>query len=412
MPVRGSRSRLAVAAVAVLAVSVSLAGCQEDGKSTSGADDASSPSGGTASGDEEAAGAPAAVLHTNVSKGQSDVTVDTPVTVRVSDGSLESVAFKQQKHQQELTGSFNADKTVWTADGLLEPGTSYVVQASATNADGVQTNSQTKFSTEDLTLDQQTYASLTPLQSETVGVGMPVIVQFDIPVQRKAAFEQHMTVTAKPATVGSWNWISDTEVHWRPKTYWKSGTKVHVDVDVNSINAGNGIYGQMSRDIDFKIGQSVIMRADLSTDQMKVMIDGALARTIPITGGKPGFATRSGTKLIIEKFTEKRMDAATVGINPGDPEYYDIPDVEYAQRVTFSGEFLHAAPWSTYAQGSYNVSHGCVGMSTDNGAWLFSVTHRGDPVEVTGTNRGLEQGNGWTDWNESFADYKAGSALS
>ena len=79
------------------------------------------------------------------------------------------------------------------------------------------------------------------------------------------------------------------------------------------------------------------------------------------------------------------MDAATVGIEPGDPEYYNIPDVQYAQRVTYSGEFLHAAPWSVYAQGSSNVSHGCVGMSTDNGAWLFSITHRGDPVEVTGT---------------------------
>jgi len=142
------------------------------------------------------------------------------------------------------------------------------------------------------------------------------------------------------------------------------------------------------------------------------MVNGKLARTIPITGGKPGFETRSGTKLIIEKFEVKRMDAATVGIQPGDPEYYDIPDVEYAQRVTYSGEFLHAAPWSVYAQGSYNVSHGCVGMSTENGAWLYSITHRGDPVEVTGTSRGLEQGNGWTDWDISFKQYKQGSALS
>ena len=241
---------------------------------------------------------------------------------------------------------------------------------------------------------------------------MPVIVNFDIPVHRRAAFEKQMTVTSNPPMVGSWNWMSDSEVHWRPKTYWKPGTKVHVDVNVNGVNAGDGIYGQESRSIDFKIGNSVIMKPNLQSDEMKVMINGKLARTIPITGGKPGYETRSGTKLIIEKFEVKRMDAATVGIQPGDPEYYDIPDVQYAQRVTFSGEFLHAAPWSVYAQGSYNVSHGCVGMSTDNGAWLFSITHRGDPVEVTGTNRGLEPGNGWTDWDMSFKDYKKGSALS
>jgi lipoprotein-anchoring transpeptidase ErfK/SrfK len=410
MPVRGSRSRLAEAVVAALAVSLSLAGCQDDGKSTSSTADSGAVTYGEDSG--QPAAPPAATVTTNVTKGAQDVTVDTQVEVRAADGSFDQVAFTTQQGHHELSGSFNADKTIWTADELLEPGTGYVVDADASNADGQVTHVRTRFATQDLTLDDQTYASLTPLEDETVGVGMPVIVQFDIPVKRKAVFESHMTVTAKPSTVGSWNWISDQEVHWRPKHYWKSGTRVHVDVDVNSLNAGNGIYGQMSRDIDFTVGQSVIMRADLSTDDMKVMVDGALARTIPITGGKPGWETRSGTKLIIEKFAVKRMDAATVGIQPGDPEYYDIPDVHYAQRVTFSGEFLHAAPWSTYAQGSYNVSHGCVGMNTDNGAWLFGITHRGDPVEVTGTSRGLEAGNGWTDWNESFADYKAGSALS
>ena len=106
------------------------------------------------------------------------------------------------------------------------------------------------------------------------------------------------------------------------------------------------------------------------------------------------------------------MDAATVGISPSSPDYYNIPDVQYAMRVTYSGEFLHAAPWSEYAQGSYNVSHGCVGMSTENAAWLFNLSHRGDVVQVTGTSRGLEDGNGWTDWNMSFKEYKQGSALS
>jgi lipoprotein-anchoring transpeptidase ErfK/SrfK len=144
---------------------------------------------------------------------------------------------------------------------------------------------------------------------------------------------------------------------------------------------------------------------------MKVLINGNLARTIPITGGMPGFDTRSGIKLIIEKFYVKRMDSATVGIPQGDPNYYNIPDVYYAQRVTFSGEFLHSAPWSEYAQGSYNVSHGCVGMSPDNAKWLYDITHRGDPVEVTGTSRGLEENNGWTDWNESYKQYRQASAL-
>ncbi|MEP6666485.1 MAG: Ig-like domain-containing protein [Nocardioidaceae bacterium] len=349
-------------------------------------------------------------MSTNVKKGATNVTVDTPVTVEVADGTLQSVVVKAAQ-KKPLAGAFNNAKTEWKADGFLEPGMTYLVKAKASRSAGNVSISRSTFTTQDLSLDQQTYPSLTPLQNEVVGVGMPVIVQFDIPVKNKAAFESRMRVETQPSAAGSWNWISDQEVHWRPKNYWKPGTTIHVAVDVNGVNAGNGVYGQMNRSLDFKIGRAVIMKTDLASEQMRVMIDGALARTIPITGGKSGFETRSGTKLIVEKIASKRMDAATVGTDPADPEYYNIPNVKYAQRVTFSGEFIHAAPWSVASQGFSNVSHGCVGMSTENGAWLFGVTHRGDPVEVTGTQRGLEDNNGWTDWNESFKDYRAGSAL-
>jgi lipoprotein-anchoring transpeptidase ErfK/SrfK len=414
MSARGIRSRLSVVAVAVTALSLGLAGCSgndaaDDNQGSGPGDKAANNNADPGSDEQQEPATSAAVISANVSRGKP-VTVDTAVTVDVADGTFDAVVLRVLEGKR-LPGSYNADKTEWTADTLLEPGTQYVVTSSASDADGLGKNARTMFRTENLTLDQQTYPSVTPLQNETVGVGMPVIVTFDIPVSNRAAFEKKMTVSSSPKAVGTWHWISDQEVHWRPRTYWKPGTKVSVDIDVNSVDAGNGVYGQMDRHVDFKIGDAVVMKANLQTDQMAVMVNGSLARTIPITGGKPGFETRSGTKLIVEKFAEKRMDAATVGIGQDDPEYYDIPDVQYAQRVTFTGEFLHAAPWSVSAQGSYNVSHGCVGMSTDNAAWLFNLTHRGDPVEVTGTQRGLEDNNGWTDWNESYAQYKQASAL-
>ncbi len=267
------------------------------------------------------------------------------------------------------------------------------------------------FTTQPLTLDQQTYPSVAPLQGETVGVGMPVIVTFDIPVSDRAAVERHLDVQSNPDVTGTWHWLSDTEVHYRPKSYWPSGTKVSVDVNINGVDAGNGIYGQEDRHVSFRVGDSIISTINVATHQMNVDINGKTARTVPITAGMPGFTTRSGIKLIVEKFEVKRMDAATVGIQPGDPEYYNIPDVRYAMRVTYSGEFLHAAPWSVGYQGSSNVSHGCVGMSTDNAAWLFGLSHRGDVVKTINSGRPLEQGNGWTDWDMSWKDYKAGSAL-
>lgn len=422
MPAGVTRSRLTVVALAVAALGLLATGCDSSSATSGGsapaasasasdtdapnATDTTAPDPTSSSADE-----PTAVISTNVDKGSTDVSVATPVTVTVQDGTLDTVRFSTGAGHK-IPGRFNASRTRWIAADLLEPGTHYLVSAKASNDAGRSSRAQTPFQTRSLTLDEQTYPSMTPLDGESVGVGMPVFVQFDIPVKNHAAFERRMHVTATPATVGSWHWVSDQEVHWRPKQYWQSGTQVHVDLNVNGVAAGQGIYGQMDRTLDFTIGRSVVMQANLRTDQMKVMVDGSLARTIPITGGKPGFETRSGTKLIIEKFESKRMDAATVGIKPGDPEYYNIPRVQYAQRVTFSGEFLHAAPWSTGDQGISNVSHGCVGMSTENGAWLFNLTSRGDPVEVTGTDRGMESGNGWTDWNQPYADYRQASALS
>jgi lipoprotein-anchoring transpeptidase ErfK/SrfK len=184
-----------------------------------------------------------------------------------------------------------------------------------------------------------------------------------------------------------------------------------VHADINSIPAGNGVYGQLSRTSSFTVGDAMVSRVDVQAHTLKVFRNGTLLRTIPISAGKPGFTTRSGTKVIIEKFREKRMDAATTGISEDDPEYYNIEDVEYAMRVTYSGEFLHAAPWSVGSQGSANVSHGCVGMSTSDAAWLYNLTKRGDVVETTGSNRWMTMTNGYGDWNVRFSEYKKGSAL-
>jgi lipoprotein-anchoring transpeptidase ErfK/SrfK len=201
-------------------------------------------------------------------------------------------------------------------------------------------------------------------------------------------------------------------VRFRPKTYWQAGTDVSVDLDLNSIPAGNGIYGQESRTIDFHVGDANVYKVSARTHQMQVFANGSLLRTIPITTGKDGFTTRSGTKVIIEKFAEKRMNSETVGISSDDPEAYDIDDVKWAMRLTFTGEFIHAAPWSVGSQGSANVSHGCTGMSTENAAWLYAMTTRGDVVEYTGTDKSMTLENGYGDWNADFATYKAGSALS
>ena len=98
------------------------------------------------------------------------------------------------------------------------------------------------------------------------------------------------------------------------------------------------------------------------------------------------------------------------GTSRVDPEYYRLA-VEYALRVTWSGEFLHAAPWSEGQQGSVNVSHGCVGMSMADGKWFYENTNVGDVVKVVNSPRPLEPGNGYTAWNVPWSRWVAGSAV-
>jgi lipoprotein-anchoring transpeptidase ErfK/SrfK len=398
-----------VALVAGLTLCVGLAGC-----TGTKADQADDPVGGGGQDSAPSASAtpePAAVITSNLPD-DGTVSLGRRVRLTAENGTFDSVAVTFGKRGRELRGALSSDQTTWTSRQRLEPGLRYRVRSVAVDDQGLETKDVRAFRTDPLTLDQQTYPSIAPLAGETVGVGMPVIVQFDVAVTDKASIEKHLSVQSSPSQAGAWHWISDHEVHWRPREYWQPGTQVTVDADINSIPAGNGVFGQLSRSTGFTVGDAIVSRVDIQAHTMKVFKNGTLLRTLPITTGKAGFTTRSGTKVIIEKFREKRMNSETVGIAEGNPEYYDIDDVEYAMRLTYSGEFIHAAPWSVGSQGSANVSHGCTGMSPANAAWLYNISKRGDVVEYVGSDRPMTTTNGYGDWNEPFATYRQGSALS
>lgn len=391
-----------MASVAAMAVSTSLLGaCDAVTEAVS-----SDPSEAAASPSDTSADAEPA-LRLNVAG--DGVPVDRLVRVRAAHARLDEVAVTSA--EGGLPGGFRRNGAVWVAHERLEPGTTYDVSATGRASDGTQVSLTDRFTTQDLALSEQTYASIAPLDGETVGIGMPVVVSFDLPVTDRTTFEQHMTVTSTPAQDGTWHWLSDTEVHWRPREYWQPGTEVSVDLDVNGLPAGEGIYGQHDRRIGFTVGESHRYRVDAQAHRMEVFSGGTLLRTIPITTGKEGFTTRSGVKVIMAKHRSKRMNSETVGIPVDSSEGYDLDNVEYAMRLTHSGEFIHAAPWSVNQQGNSNVSHGCTGMSTEDAAWLYELSRRGDVVEFVGTDRPMEPFNGYGDWNVPYDEYAAGSAL-
>jgi lipoprotein-anchoring transpeptidase ErfK/SrfK len=407
MTVRSARSRLLLLGAGLSLALVSACSLQTDdsGKKTAG-------SGSDQDGATQVAKSSAARISSNIPRGARNVDLARRVRLVATDGTLSDVQVTGPDGAV-VTGRLSADKTQWVSAAALQQASPYRIVGSAVDDQGLKSGYESVFRTRKLRLDEQTYPSFVPLQGQTVGVGMPAIIRFDVPIRNKAAIEKHLSVTSRPAQPGAFHWISDSEVHWRPRTFWRPGTQVTIKADIGGVSAGNGIYGQKSRTTSFHVGRSLISKVNMNTDEMRVFQNGKLIRTIPITtGAQPKFTTRSGTKVIIEKFRHKRMNSETIGIDPNSADGYDIDDVEYAMRVTYSGEFVHAAPWSVGSQGRTNVSHGCTGMSTDNAAWLYNRSIVGDVVQYTGTSKPMELSNGFGDWNEAFATYRAGSALS
>ncbi|HEX6055239.1 MAG TPA: Ig-like domain-containing protein, partial [Intrasporangium sp.] len=343
--------------------------------------------------------------------GAEDVSVDTRVSARTEDGTLTkaSLSYVSKKGNKVPVEGWLESGT-WTSSDLLEPGVKYTFSLTATDESGEQQTTKRSFSTAALTLDDQIWTKVYPAGG-TVGIGMPVIATFDLPVVDRASFEKHMKVTSQPAQEGSWYWLSDREAHWRPQNYWKPGTKVHVEANLNGVPAGGGRFGEQSVVTDFTVGRSVIAKVNLKTHMMDVVINGKKAKSIPVSGGRPGWETRSGVKVIMEKFTDFTMKAESIGLKEGDKDYYHDVKVKRALRITHSGEFLHSAPWSVRQQGHENVSHGCVGMSDANSIWLYDNMRVGDVVETVGSKKPMTMGNGYADWNLNWATWLQGSAL-
>ena len=379
-----SRSRVAAFGIA-LSIAAALTGC-----------DAIAP-----------AKQPSISFESNVSAGQTDVTVDTFVRVSATNGTLTKAALKSAKG----TVPISQERDAWVATSRLEPGTDYVLTATGKGDDGSTETLKRSFRTHALTLNEQTYPSVSPLARDTVGVAMPIIVRFDLPVKNRELFEKNMSVESSRPAEGRWAWFSDREVHYRTKEYWPANTDVTVKVLVNSLPAGNGIYGQQDQVVKFHVGRKVVASVDVTRYTLTLKADDQVLRTIPVSTGDSDHRTRRGTKVIMEKLRKVDMDAATTGVDSEDDDYYNLEDVEYAMRLTNSGEFLHAAPWSVASQGRANVSHGCTGMSTANAQWLYGQMKKGDPVEFTNSPRDIEPGNGWTDWNIDWDDWVAKSAL-
>jgi len=362
-------------------VVAAVAGCTSSSGSSSGGGD--KPAAGGGGGEQSSPTAPAATLAVVPAANAAAVAPADPVKVTATGGTLTSVSVAGSGGA--VKGALNPDKTVWTSTDKLGFGARYTVSAVATNADGQKTTTTSAFTTARAT--RTVFPAVSPLNGMTVGVGMPIRVYFENPVTDRKAALARMKVTTSVPTVGAWRWFSATEVHWRPKTYWKSGTKVALDTDLRGVSLGAGTYGSVNADrhVAFTIGASHVSIADAKTHRMKVWINGKLTKDFPASLGKevPGRFTHNGVHVVTDKKASMTMDSTTFGLAL-DAGGYKVP-VKFATRISNGGEFVHSAPWSVAQQGKENVSHGCVNLAPANAQWFYGISQPGDVVQVTGT---------------------------
>jgi len=333
-----------------------------------------------------------------------------PVTVKASSGTLGTVTLVGAKGEI-VAGKAGPDGT-WTTSELLRPSTAYTLTMAATGPDGTATTTSSTFTT--LTPKVTATYGLIP-NGGVVGVGMPVIVQFDTGVitkAQRAEVEKRVKVTVVPAQKGAWGWLDNRQLMWRPKDYWFPGTKVTVSTPLHGLQTGADKWIAGDDQASFTVGSSMVSTVDMRAHTLTARRDGVVLRTIPVSTGRPGplTETRSGTKVIIERNSVIVMDSATVGIPKGDPNYYKIT-TKWNLRVTWTGEFIHSAPWSVNAQGTTNVSHGCTNMSPANAEWMFNNSRMGDIVKFTGSSRPFRPTEGIGVWVYDFVGWKAQSAL-
>ncbi|MER5638603.1 Ig-like domain-containing protein [Kitasatospora sp. NPDC002227] len=338
-----------------------------------------------------------------------------PLTVTAENGSRLTDVTVTGADGRVVTGELAADQHSWHSTGRLHAGTTYTVRVAADNGHGGRGEASGGFSTTS-PADQVT-AALGPDSSGTgvYGVGQPLTVKLSEKVEEPAAraeVERSLKVVSQPAVTGAWYWVDSTELHFRPQEYWPAGATVKLSYDRPGalISAGRYVGEPVSR--SFRIGDRVEALVDAGAHELTYRRNGQVVATFPVTTGKPGFSTRNGIKVVLGQESVVRMNGETIGIEKGSTEAYDL-EVHWATRVTWSGEYVHAAPWSVGSQGVENVSHGCTGMSTDNAKWFFDQTRIGDIVQVVNSLGAQMEpfGNGFGDWNVDWPTWLKHSAL-
>ncbi|MGZ0204265.1 L,D-transpeptidase [Streptomyces sp. RM1] len=412
----GKRRKGLVAASALLGGVLMLSACSGGDKASAHGNGESSQAQADAAAAKKSSEAQIAVTPKD---GSNNASINNSGTVTVSKGTLTTVTMTTEDGKS-VAGQLSADKTSWKPTVQLERSTTYKIAAEAKDSQGRIAHENASFTTVSPT--NSFIGTFTPDNGSTVGVGMPVSINFDKAITNKAAVQKGITVNSSSGQEVACHWFNANRMDCRPQDYWKEGSTVTLKLALDGVQGANGVYGVQQKTVTFHIGRNQVSYVDAQTHQMKVTQDGKVVKTIPISAGSPEHTTYEGQMVISEKFKQTRMNGATVGFTDDDGKgEYDIKDVPHAMRLTTSGTFIHGNYWGAPSVfGSVNTSHGCVGLRDVKGAgdpstpaaWFYNHSLIGDVVVIRHTgDKTVSPDNGLNGWNMDWAQWKAGSAV-
>ncbi|MEU8670972.1 Ig-like domain-containing protein [Streptomyces anulatus] len=348
--------------------------------------------------------------------GATNASINNAAQVTVAKGKLTKVVMTTAAGDP-VEGTLAADGSSWKPAGQLERSTTYKIDATAADSKGREAHENSSFTT--VSPDNSFIGNFTPEDGSTVGVGMPVSINFNKAITDKKAVQDGITVSSSSGQEVVGHWFNGQRLDFRPEDYWQGGSTVTLKLALDGVEGADGVFGVQQKTVTFKVGRNQVSTVDAKTKQMTVTRDGKTIKTIPISAGSPENPTYNGRMVISEKHKETRMNGATVGFTDDDGKgEYDIKDVPHAMRLSTSGTFIHGNYWGKGIFGNANTSHGCVGLadvkgandSSAPGAWFFDNSLVGDVVIVKNSpDKTITPDNGLNGWNMSWAEWTAGS---
>lgn len=345
----------------------------------------------------QAAVVPPAVT-TQPANGAADASPGGTIQASVENGTINEIRLSNPEGK-EVKGALAADKKSWSVGEQLGFGKTYTWSGSAVGATGQQVPITGSFTTVKPKRTEQ--GTLNVGDNKTYGVAMPVKLDFRNPVADKASVEKALKIETSVPTEGAWAWLGDSEVHWRPKDFWKPDTKVTVTAKLYGVSFGNGVYGKNDVASTFTIGRDQRVEANTQTHRLIVRQNGAVVHDFPASYGLESDKRRvtpSGIHVVMEKHNTYAMSNPTFN--------YDNVVVPWAVRFSNHGEFVHGYAPSIPDQGKRNVSHGCANLAPANAKIYFDSALIGDPVEVVGSSVPMSDTQyDYFDWAVSWEDW-------